>query len=187
MDTISRENNSLLPIAGVIVGGLGLLLGGYSAISLSKVKTQLAAHEDKLSQLDQIASNASSALNTANNVQQNLDKRVAEIQAAFTAVGNEIGTLKGDVATLKESRASVGKRGGRGGPVVAGPGEYVVKPGDSLRKIARSAGCTLAELEAVNPGVDSRHLKVGQKLKLPEKGPAAAEPAAAPAAPAAAQ
>ena len=31
------------------------------------------------------------------------------------------------------------------------------------------AGCSLHDLMAVNPDVDWKHLKVGQKLKLPEK------------------
>ena len=42
MDTISRENNSMLPVGGIIVGVIALLLGGYAAISLSKVNKALA-------------------------------------------------------------------------------------------------------------------------------------------------
>lgn len=58
--------------------------------------------------------------------------------------------------------------GGATAPV-AGPGEYVVKSGDNFSKIARSSGVSVSALEAVNPGVSSKNLKVGQKLKLPEK------------------
>ena len=36
-------------------------------------------------------------------------------------------------------------------------------------KIARANGCTLADLTSVNPGISWTHLKVGEKLKLPEK------------------
>ena len=57
----------------------------------------------------------------------------------------------------------------KGEPAVAGPGEYIVKSGDSGSKIARANECTLADLEAVNPTVTWTHLKVGEKLKLPEK------------------
>ena len=38
MDTISRENNNMLPVGAVIVGVIALLLAAYSAISLSKQK-----------------------------------------------------------------------------------------------------------------------------------------------------
>ena len=188
MDTISRENNSLLPIGGVIVGGLALLIAAYSAITLSKVKTELAAHEDKLSHLDDIASQASAANATANQVKSALDQVAKSTQDAFNAVGADLATIKQNIKELQESSTRHTSAHGHGGPVVAGPGEYVVRPGDTLRKIARANGCTLSELESVNPGVDSRHLRLGQKLKLPEKASAAAAAApadaSAPAAPA---
>ena len=52
---------------------------------------------------------------------------------------------------------------------MAGPGEYVIKAGDSFAKIARAHGMSAADVQAVNPGVDSSKLKVGQKIKLPKK------------------
>lgn len=54
------------------------------------------------------------------------------------------------------------------GPAVAGPGEYVVKSGDTGTKIAKANGVSISALTAVNPGVNFSKLKVGQKLKLPE-------------------
>jgi LysM repeat protein len=188
MDTISRENNSLLPIGGVIVGGLALLIAAYSAITLSKVKAELADHADKLTQLPDIASQASAASNKADQVKQQLDQVAKSTQDAFNAVGGEIGTIKADISALQAARKPMGH--GKGGPVVAGPGEYIVRPGDTLSKIARANGATLSEIEAVNPGVNSKHLRVGQKLKLPEKAgaaPAAAAPAPDASAPAPAQ
>ena len=67
--------------------------------------------------------------------------------------------------------AAKGAKAGPGGgePAVAGPGEYIVKPGDTGVKIAHASGCSLTDLESVNPGVSWTHLKVGEKLKLPEK------------------
>jgi LysM repeat protein len=188
MDTISRENNSMLPAIGVAVGAVALLLSAYSAINLSKVKTTLAAHEDKLAGLPDIASQASAASAKADAVNTALTQKMTEIQTAFNAVGTEIGTMKAEITKIEEThKAGPIGRGHGGGPAVAGPGEYVVKPGDSLAKIARANGVSLGDLESVNPGVDSKHLKIGQKVKIPQKGAAAPEPAAAtaPAAPAA--
>jgi LysM repeat protein len=51
--------------------------------------------------------------------------------------------------------------------------EYVVVQGDTLSKIAKSHGVSLSALEAANPGVDPRRLKVGQKLTLPPANAAA--------------
>jgi hypothetical protein len=179
MDTISRENNSMLPAIGVAVGAVALLLSAYSAISLSKVKTTLAAHEDKLAGLPDIASQASAASSKADAVNTSLNKYASDTQNAFNAVGAEIGSLKAEIAKLEEMHTGPSRRGSHG-PVVAGPGEYVIRPGDTLAKIARANGVSLSDMQSVNPGVDSRHLKVGQKIKLPEKGGAAAAPAPAP-------
>jgi LysM repeat protein len=187
MDTISRENNSMLPAIGVAVGAVALLLSAYSAINLSKVKTTLAAHEDKLAGLPDIASQASAAAAKADAVNTTLTQKLTEIQTAFNAVGTEMGTMRAEIAKLDEPHKAGPIGRGHGGAAVAGPGEYVVKPGDSLAKIARANGVSLGDLESVNPGVDSKHLKIGQKVKIPQKGSAAPEPAAAtaPAAPAA--
>jgi hypothetical protein len=54
MDTISRENNSMLPIGGLIVGALALAFGLYAAVSISKVRTQLTAQQEKVDKIDDI-------------------------------------------------------------------------------------------------------------------------------------
>ena len=43
--------------------------------------------------------------------------------------------------------------------------QYVVKPGDTGTKISKAVGVSVAELEAVNPGIDWRRLRVGQTIK----------------------
>ena len=45
--------------------------------------------------------------------------------------------------------------------------EYVVVTGDTLGKIAKRNNISLKALEDANPGVDSKHLKVKQKLVIP--------------------
>jgi LysM repeat protein len=44
---------------------------------------------------------------------------------------------------------------------------YVVKPSETLAAIARRNGVSLSALEAANPGVNPRKLRVGQTLNLP--------------------
>ncbi len=171
MDTISRENNSMLPIGGIIVGAIALALGLYLLAAVSKVKNQVADQQEKVTG---IATQVSDVSAKADQVKTALDTVAKQTNDAFQSVGNELGTLKGDVATLKEAatkRMASGAKGGPKGAVVAGPGEYVVKGGDTLAKIARANGVGLSDLQSVNPGVDSKHLKVGEKIKLPEKKP----------------
>jgi len=67
-------------------------------------------------------------------------------------------------------------------PVIETPvlntSEYVVQKGDSFYTIAKNHGTTIKAIEAANPGVDSRKLKIGQKLVLPAPGAATVETAA---------
>lgn len=43
---------------------------------------------------------------------------------------------------------------------------YVVQSGDSFGTIAAKEGISVARLEALNPGVSSNALRVGQKLRI---------------------
>ncbi|MDQ7094329.1 peptidoglycan-binding protein [Desulfosporosinus sp. PR] len=44
---------------------------------------------------------------------------------------------------------------------------YTVKPGDTLYSISVSYGISIDALIAANPGVDSRNLQVGRRLRIP--------------------
>jgi LysM repeat protein len=67
-------------------------------------------------------------------------------------------------------------------PAEGAGSEYSVVSGDTLGKIAKKSGVSLKALEAANPGVDSRHLKVKQKLIIPPGGSVSGGIAAAPSA-----
>ncbi len=68
-------------------------------------------------------------------------------------------------------------------PVVAGGGEYIVKSGDSLSKIAHQQGTTVRALKELNK-LTSDRIRVGQKLALPRAAGASAVAAPRPAVPA---
>jgi LysM repeat protein len=171
MDTISRENNSMLPVGAIIVGVIALLLGGYAAISLSKMSRTLSEQADKFAKLDQIEATANAAATAAEKSAKEYVGLRTSTQEAFNQVGAELSRISGSLVKLEESAKKPGpvasKKGGE--PAVAGPGEYVVKPGDSGMKIANAQGVSIGDLQAVNPGVNWNSLKVGQKLKLPKK------------------
>lgn len=176
MDTISRESNSsMLPVAGVILGGLALLIGGYSAIMVNKANKALAEQQGKLQKIDSVEVSVSSAVAAAEKASRDLQSLTRSTQDAFNTVSTEIGKLGSSITKLEESAkkpvvaAAEKKGGGSSGPAVAGPGEYVVKSGDTGMRIAASQGVSVGDLQAVNPGVNWSALKVGQKLKLPAK------------------
>ena len=170
MDTISRENNSLLPMGGVIIGAVALIIGGYAAISLHKVNRTLAAQADKVAKIDDIASQVASA--SAGERQG----RAGHYDSPELHAGRREPARNRARDARREGQAHRGvprcqgrARAPKGEPAVAGPGEYIVKPGDTGAKIARANGVSLSDLTSVNPGVSWTHLKVGEKLKLPEK------------------
>jgi LysM repeat protein len=171
MDTISRENNSMLPIGGVIIGVLALIIGGYAAVSLSKVNRTLAAQADKVARIDDIASQVASASAASDKAARDITTLQNSMQAAVNQLGTELATLDEKMKHIEEAHVAKAVKGAKvgGAPAVAGPGEYIVKPGDTGAKIARANGVGLSDLESVNPGVSWTHLKVGETLKLPEK------------------
>jgi LysM repeat protein len=59
-------------------------------------------------------------------------------------------------------------------PAATAGSDYVIVAGDTLGKIAKAHGVSLKALEAANPGVDSKKLKIKQHLVIPAATPAAA-------------
>ena len=161
----------MLPVGGIIVGVIALLLSGYAAISLSKVNRTLAAQEEKLARIDSIESQVNSAAAASEKASKDLSALTRSTQDAFNQVGGELGNLRASITKLEESAKAAPARAAKGGAsqAVAGEGEYIIKPGDTFAKIARAHGATIADVQAVNPGVDSSRLRPGQKIKLPKK------------------
>lgn len=164
----------MLPVAGVVVGVLSLLVGGFAAIKASSLQKTVVTHEEKIAKIDGIESQVSSAAASADKAARDITTLNRSTQDAFNTVAASLGTIQASLTKLEESAkkpaaAAAGAKGGTHEPAVAGPGEYVIKSGDTLAKIARAQGFSLADLQTVNPGVDSSKLKVGQKIKLPKK------------------
>ena len=123
MDTISRENNSMLPMGGVIIGVVALILGGYSVIALSKVKATLAQQADKVAKIDDIASQVAAAAQTSDKAARDITTLQNSTQAAVNQLGTELATLDEKVKHIEESHVAKAAKGPKGEPAVAGPGE----------------------------------------------------------------
>jgi len=171
MDTISRENNSMLPVAGVIVGVLALLVGGYAAIKASSLQKTVVTHEEKIAKIDGLESQVGSAAAASDKTARDITSLNRSTQEAFNTVAASLGNIQASITKIEESQKKPAAAAAKtpSEPVVAGPDEYVVKGGDSGMKIARAQGVSLADLMAVNQGVNWNALKVGQKIKLPKK------------------
>ena len=97
MDTISRENNNMLPVGAVIVGVIALVLAGYSAITLSKVKSQLAEHQVKVDKVDGIEGQVGGAQQAAEKAAKDIVVLQRSTQDAFNTVSNELTRISGSV------------------------------------------------------------------------------------------
>jgi LysM repeat protein len=173
MDTISRENTSMLPVGSIIVGVVALLLGGFALVQASKANKVLAEHQTKIEKIDAIEQQAATASSAAEKGARDLKQLNDQTQNAFNTVSSVIANLQGSVTKLEEAAkkpavAASAKKGAKGEPAVAGD-EYVVKSGDYGAKIARAHGVSLGDLQSVNPGVNWSKLKPGDKIKLPKK------------------
>ena len=172
MDTISRENNSMLPVGAIIVGVIGILLGGYSAIKLSSVNRTLAETQEKMARFDSLESQVGTSSSASEKVTRDVSALTRSTQDAFNQVGAELAKLRGAITELEKAPkapVNVKKAPKSNTPAVAGPGEYIVKAGDWGTKIASAQGVSWSDLQAVNPGVDWNRLAIGQTLKLPKK------------------
>ena len=160
-------------MGGIIVGVIALLIGGYAAITVSKLKTQVAGHDEKITKIDAIENQATTAATDAAKANRDVAQVRKETNDAFQTVGNFLTELRTSVTKLEESQKKpthvAGGAPKSNEPVVAGPDEYVIKPGDTFSKIGAAMGVKPADISAVNPGVDSSKLHVGQKIKLPKK------------------
>jgi|SRR5882724_9256709 len=184
MDTISRENNnSYLPIAGVILGGLALLIAVVVVVKLQGANKKLDTLTESVAKIDTVETMARNAQAIAEQAKSSGDRantminKVAnDTSTAFQDVANTIGTIRADVAKIQSPPPkAAGAPGGPKGPAaekvpaVAGPDEYIVKSKDTGSTIAKAHNVSLADLMAVNPGLNWTKMKVGDKVKLPAK------------------
>ncbi len=173
MDTISRENNSMLPVFGVVAGVIGLILGGIGLVQASKANKAIEALQPKIDKIDAVEGQVNNVAAAADRAGKQVQELKTATQAGFDQIGPIIGDLRASVTKLEEAMKKpvvAEKSGKKGGEApVAAPGEYVVKKGDIGTSIAKGHGVSLADLVAVNPSVNFNKLAIGQKIKLPTK------------------
>ena len=176
MDTLSRDSNnsgSILPLVGVIAGGLALVLSIVALVKLSTLQKTVLAQGEEVAKIATIENEVRAA---AAKSETDIKGLRSGIQSALDTVGNEMGTINAKLAKIEEAMKkpapAAGGKGGKAGVVtgtVDGEGNYLVAPGDTLSKIAKKFATRVDAIEAENPGLDPAKLKVGQKVKIPKK------------------
>ena len=176
MDTLSRDSNnsgSILPLVGVIAGGLALVLAIVALVKLSTLQKTVTAQGDEVAKIATLENEVRAASTKS---ETDIKALRDGFQNAINQIGTEFGTYNGRITKLEEAAkahaAAPAGKGGKGGAVtgtVDASGNYTVAPGDTLSKIAKKFATTRDALESENPGLDPTKLKVGQKIKIPKK------------------
>lgn len=179
-DSINSTSETKWPlIAAVIaltVAALALLFAIKARSDVSKANASLEAAKTELSivkgEVDAVRLTAAKSSEIAA-VDAKVDSFKAEAVGKIDEIIGQISAHKKILdgiksAPIKASTTAVAN----GTSTAAAPGEYVVKAGDTPRKIAAANGVAVSDLLKANPGLDPAKLKVGQKIKLPAKAPA---------------
>lgn len=173
MDTLSRDSNnsgSILPLVGVIAGGLALVLAIVALVKLSTLQKTVMGQADEVAKIAPLESELrSSTAKAASDLKALHDG----FQNAFNQVGTEIGAMRAQITKIEEAMKKPAPAAGKAGAAPTGvmnaDGTYSVAPGDTLSRIAKKFGTRVDFIEAENPGLDPAHLRVGQKIRIPKK------------------
>lgn len=139
---------------------IGLLL--FSAASIAGATTHVVKSGDNLYRI---------ALNHGVTVSQ-LQNANPNVNAQSLRVGQKLVIPTGGQANVARNTtaAPVAKSSPAPAPEpvkqVATSGSYEIKAGDSLSKIAREQGTTVAALQAANPNLKPNRMAIGQKINL---------------------
>ena len=163
MNDISTGSSSRVPtvilvilaIVGVALGGAGLYASVTSREAVDAIGVKM---DNELSDASDLSSGV-----------RELDTRA---RSTFGAINAEIASLREQLSnTVAKAAAPVKGEGAKKGEKVAQPldpnGTYhTIRPGDFLGRVAKQYGTTVAAIEALNPGLDSRHMRLGQKIRV---------------------
>ena len=186
------RSKSTLQVAALIVGLHVFGLGGFLILGCKKEEAKATDPGVAAAATNDVAAATAPDTNAPVQAGTNAVAAAQPIAGAGTGVGNGVPAGSG---------AGSGAAGGAApGGAVAGPGmgaaadagaaaaaaavptgsasEYKVQKGDIAFNLAKKHNVTLKELQAANPNVDLKKLKVGATLQIPAPGAAAEAKAA---------
>lgn len=163
---ISSQGNVAVEVVVGIVAVVGVVLGIAAIKSSGSVNTKFDGIETRLNSVE-----------TAVTGIQQLDAEVRQVRSSVAIVGalqQDVQGIKDQLAKKSEPApvkggAAVGGKAKTEGnaEVAAGPGTFhTIQAHDTLGKIARERGTTVAALEKLNPNLNPNRLKPGTKIRV---------------------
>jgi LysM repeat protein len=90
------------------------------------------------------------------------------VVSSLNGGSGSVGSKSPAPATRSSSRSASGSTSSTPARRGLDSREYVIKPGDTLSKIASATGVPVEQLQALNPLIDPKGLVTGQRIKLRE-------------------
>lgn len=186
----------IVGLAGLLLGWMGFSRANDLEMRLADLEKSTAGVADldaavnaNAKKVDQVTANMNSLVQGVNQFKSAVETDVSDIKKNLRAVAIDAGTAKKMVEELEKSGVKAapapapkiasgsgsGSSGGpkepsesgSGAPAAGKGGTYVIKSGDTLGKIAAAYNVSLTDLQAANPDVDSRRLRIGQQIVIP--------------------
>lgn len=153
-------------------------------VELASTETGLGdTVEGNSSRIDKLSSSVKGFSENVDKAIRGLRSENAKTRSDLQKVATDALTAKKMVKELEEKgievavvpgSSSSGKTGSSQASTRSAPdaapgksGVYTIKSGDTLGKIAAAYKITLSQLQAANPGIDPRRLRIGQQIRVP--------------------
>lgn len=151
-------------VVALVVGVIGIARGVSAARAAQELGARLQTVERRLTETSEGSQNLAGQMN-------NFVTRANETLSAF---GHRIMAVETDVKRHEEKLTApppppAPARAARAADAPVSPSGRVheVKEGDTLGKIAKQYGVSLADLMKLNPDVDPARMRIGLKIALP--------------------
>jgi LysM repeat protein len=168
---MARATND--PIVVPLIQASGLKLAERYANAIGKIQTQGELEQHRRDRVELLATvtNLTERLNLAN-LRLGLPPVTNRFVAPRTYPVSTAPVLPTNAPAAQRRVAMTNQFQPSQSPASSGPAKtasktHKVQPRETLAAVARKNGVTVAQLQAANPGVDARKLKVGQELRIP--------------------
>lgn len=186
----------IVGLAGLGLGWMGFSRAAALEAKMTALETASAGVADldaavnaNANRIEQLSTNVTTFSQEVNRVMRAVEEDISNLKKNLRAVAIDAGTAKKMVEDLEKAGVkaapapvaapvvAAGSSGapkegasgsaGSAAPVAGKGGVYTIKSGDTLGRIATAHGVSLSALQAANPDVDERRLRIGQQIVIP--------------------
>lgn len=181
----------IVALVGLGVGWMGLTRAAELEVQIARLEqaaNQDTGLEESVAATEERVEGLSEGIN---NFSRSVNEAITGIRSDMTKVRSDIRKVTIDALTAKKMVEELEEKGvqvamappsSNGSPPSAAPastvkkapdtapgtsGVYTIKSGDTLGRIAAAYKISLSQLQAANPGIDPRRLRIGQQVAIP--------------------